>query len=286
MNKATFDPAQPLKLYLRCARNGTLDFVFVDENGDPYSLIYEDVELHFYKNEGDKNPVYSLTSGNGISYPSEGTVRATVTIAGTNLNEGQYYYELYRPDLGLTWIADYAIFHNGRFDGLQQSSTTVQVTSGQDTVNITVQSAGLTFPAQSANLVYAGPPTGSAAVPTFRALVMADLPMIKIKTVSTTTYTIVTSDNGYQINFTNASGCAVTLPNSLQPGLSVFLIKKAAGNVTVSASGTLQSVSTTLSTLYESGRAIHEGSNVWGFYTGGTGTGESAVSSSPIGSGL
>lgn len=144
MNRATFDNSQPLLLYFRCARNGTLDFVFTDSNGNAYSLIYEDVEFHVYKNEGDKKPVFSLTAGSGISFPSTGRVRTTVTIAQTNINEGQYYYELYRPDLGKTWLADYAIFHNGRFDGLQESSVAVTVTDSGNEVNITIQGSDFT----------------------------------------------------------------------------------------------------------------------------------------------
>lgn len=140
MNQGSYDPSQPLKLYFRCARNGTLDFVFVDSSGNPYSLIYEDVEFHVYKNEGDKKPVFSLTPGDGISFPSTGRIRTTVTIAKTNINEGQYYFELYRPDLGKTWVADYAIFHNGRFDGIQESSETVIVSDEGNEVTITVDS--------------------------------------------------------------------------------------------------------------------------------------------------
>lgn len=137
MNKATFDPASPLLIYFRCARNGTLDFVFLDENGNPYSLIYDDVEFNLYEHEGDKIPIFSLIMGSGISIVSTGRVRATVTQALTNINEGQYYYELYRPDLGKTWIADYAIFHNGRFDGVLNTAT-VTVLDGANQVTITV----------------------------------------------------------------------------------------------------------------------------------------------------
>lgn len=137
MNKATFDPASPLLIYFRCARNGTLDFVFLDENGNPYSLIYDDVEFHLYEHEGDKIPIFSLIMGSGITIVSTGRVRATVTQALTNINEGQYYYELYRPDLGKTWIADYAIFHNGRFDGVLNTATvTVLDGSNQVTINV------------------------------------------------------------------------------------------------------------------------------------------------------
>lgn len=137
MNKATFDPASPLLIYFRCARNGSLDFVFLDENGNPYSLIYDDVEFNLYEHEGDKIPIFSLVIGSGISIVSTGRVRATVTKALTNINEGQYYYELYRPDLGKTWIADYAIFHNGRFDGvLNEATVTVLDGTNQVTINV------------------------------------------------------------------------------------------------------------------------------------------------------
>lgn len=145
MNKGTFDPAQPLTLYMRCARNGTLDFVFLDSNGDPYSLIYDDVEFHVYEHEGDKKPIFSRTVGNGITMPSTGRVRVTVTDSITNINEGQKYYELYRPDLGKTWLADYVYFHNGRFDGLQQSSASITVTDGSDVVTITVSDSNFSL---------------------------------------------------------------------------------------------------------------------------------------------
>lgn len=145
MNKATFDPSNPLVLYFRCARNGTLDFVFLDSNGNPYSLIYDDVELHVYQSEGDKKPVFSLVMGSGISVVSTGRIRATVTAAITNINEGQYYYELYRPDLGKTWLADYAIFHNGRFDGLQESSENVTIYDGTNTVTVNVEDSNFSL---------------------------------------------------------------------------------------------------------------------------------------------
>lgn len=152
MNKGTFDPAQPLQLYFRCARNGTIDFVFTDANGNPYSLIYEDVEFHVYENEGDKKPIFSLTAGNGISFPSTGRIRASVTIAQTNINEGQKYFELYRPNLGKTWLADYAIFHNGRFDGLQQSESSITVSDSGEEINITITDSSGTSAATQAEV--------------------------------------------------------------------------------------------------------------------------------------
>lgn len=222
MNKATFDPASPLVIYFRCARNGSLDFVFLDENGNPYSLIYDDVEFHLYEHEGDKIPVFSLVIGSGISIVSTGRVRATVTQAITNINEGQYYYELYRPDLGKTWIADYAIFHNGRFDGVQNSSASITVMDGANQVTVNVSDSNYSL------------------IQTNR---------------QTSDYTLVLTDVDKLIELNSASAISLTVPpNSsvaFPPGTVVLLIQYGAGTgsvvagsgVTIRSAGGLLSLS-------------------------------------------
>ena len=50
---------------------------------------------------------------------------------------------------------------------------------------------------QSANRVFAGPTTGSAAAPTFRALVAADIPDLSSSYVTTTTYNNAVLDSGW-----------------------------------------------------------------------------------------
>jgi hypothetical protein len=54
----------------------------------------------------------------------------------------------------------------------------------------------LTLATQAANIVWAGPTTGSAAAPTFRALVSADLPTIPLSKLATTTASRVAIFNG------------------------------------------------------------------------------------------
>lgn len=56
-------------------------------------------------------------------------------------------------------------------------------------------------------------------------------------TVSTTTYTLQASDMGKVILYTHASGCTVTLPNSLQAGHNATHIQDGAAQVTFSAAG-------------------------------------------------
>ena len=57
---------------------------------------------------------------------------------------------------------------------------------------------------QSANRVFAGPTTGSAAAPTFRALVAADIPDLSSSYVTTTTYNNAVLDSGW-VDISNTS---------------------------------------------------------------------------------
>lgn len=237
MNKATFDPAKPLTLYLRCARNGTLDFIFSDSSSNPYSLIYEDVELHFYEHEGDKKPFLSLTPGNGISLVSTGRIRATVTASQTNINEGQKYYELYRPDLGKTWFADYAIFHNGRFDGVSNENE-ITVSDNGDSVTITIEDSNFS--------------------------------LLQINRV-TSNYTLVAEDEDKLIELNSASAISLTVPpNSSVPfavGTVVLVTQYGAGTGSIVAGSgvTIRSVggALTLSAQYAGASLIKISTDEW-----------------------
>ena len=57
---------------------------------------------------------------------------------------------------------------------------------------------------QSANTILAGPTTGSAAAPTFRALVAADIPDLSSSYVTTTTYNNAVLDSGW-VDISNTS---------------------------------------------------------------------------------
>lgn len=138
MRKATFDPAKRIDIYFRCNRNGSIDFIFQYSNESPYSMIYEDIEFNLYGSEGEKKKILNLTHGNGVSFPAGNRARVTVTDTNTNINEGQYYYELYRPNLGKTWVTGYAYCHNGIYDGVTEDSETVTVNENGEEITITV----------------------------------------------------------------------------------------------------------------------------------------------------
>lgn len=139
MKQATFDPARDLTLYFRCNRAGSKDFVFVRSDGSAYSFIYtDDLELNIYKNQGDKKKLISLTYISGLSL-NVNRLTATITSSLSNINEGEYYWELYRTDLEKTWLCGDAIFHNGKFDGVENDSETITVSEDGEDILVTIQ---------------------------------------------------------------------------------------------------------------------------------------------------
>src|SRR5690606_35580891 len=96
---------------------------------------------------------------------------------------------------------------------------------------------GANFANASANTFFAGPASGSATSAAFRALVPRDLPFPS-RTENSTSYTVQSSDHGYMILFTNASGCTVTLPTGLATDFWFTAVRgESAGTITFTGSG-------------------------------------------------
>lgn len=114
--------------------------------------------------------------------------------------------------------------------------TSVALTAPSDLLTVTgspVTSSGtlaLTKPNVNANLVYAGPSSGSAAAPTFRALVSADLPALGVVTsvaASLSTGTLLTGSVGGS-PITGSGTLAFTIGIANQPA-NFFLAGPASG---------------------------------------------------------
>lgn len=88
------------------------------------------------------------------------------------------------------------------------------------------------------------------------------------KEVPGTTYTLLDSDEGTWIYFTNAAGCTVTLPHTLTTGFTFTGVRATgAGTITFQGNGTslLRSTSSELTLLSDEAGAtwVFKGSNVW-----------------------
>lgn len=84
-----------------------------------------------------------------------------------------------------------------------------------------------------------------------------------VTTQSGTTYTLVAGDANSYIEFTNASPITVTLPNGLASNFFATLVKKGAGNITITATTTLESDGVTIEVQHAGAVVYHKGSNVW-----------------------
>lgn len=107
-------------------------------------------ELFLKRFKGDRLKTISLTSGAGLSYPvySSTEIVATFSITDTSIEEGEYYIELRRTDLGIAIISRLAYFSFDAPDG-DDLSNPLEFTLGNSTVEVTVSngssSTGLTF---------------------------------------------------------------------------------------------------------------------------------------------
>jgi hypothetical protein len=88
------------------------------------------------------------------------------------------------------------------------------ITSLPSIFNVSAQGAA-TLVNEVANSVFAGPTSGPAAPPTFRAIVAADLPAavasFNRKVISTTTYSTISSDVGKALDVQTSSATTITL---------------------------------------------------------------------------
>lgn len=98
-------------------------FVFRRLNSTTGIYTDEDIStktFSFYikKNKGDRIKLFNLTNGNGISVPiySTNQIRVDVSAVNSNIEEGEYIWELRRNDLNEPWLSGLAFF---RFDSPQ-----------------------------------------------------------------------------------------------------------------------------------------------------------------------
>lgn len=140
MKKATSDPSKRLDIYLRIARNGSITFTFLNSAGAAYTVSDLDFELFIKQNSGSRKDVISLLTsyaGFGLTFPTANTLKATFTDTITEINEGEYYWELLVLDTNKTWLCGKAFFHNGEFDGVD-SSTGITISDSGQTIEISI----------------------------------------------------------------------------------------------------------------------------------------------------
>jgi hypothetical protein len=130
---------------------------------------------------------------------------------------------------------------------------------------------------QTANTVFAGPTTGSAAAPTFRALVAADIPL-GVTNSQSGDYTLVLADVSKRVEMTSASSNNLTVPLNATVAFAVNTIievyQYGAGLTSIVATGgvTIRSSSGILTSpgQYSSMFLIKRATDEWELFNGTT----------------
>jgi len=97
MSKVTFGGEGTLKIYKRVNSEETLKLTFKDSNGDPYIYPSNLFQFILKKNYGDKKNIFVLDSSSGVTLVSN-ELSIQIDAADSNLNEGEYYYQLTYDD--------------------------------------------------------------------------------------------------------------------------------------------------------------------------------------------
>jgi hypothetical protein len=150
MKKTSFDPSRRLDIYLRIDRINSRTFTFTLSDGTAFPLTYEDFSLTIKSYAGSTRNVIELTIGDGLSIVGN-QLMASVSVIRSDQDEGEYYWELYKPDTMQTWINGKAFFHNGEFDGVTDVGSSI-VIGTEDPVQITLDQVFSVSPSEQSGI--------------------------------------------------------------------------------------------------------------------------------------
>lgn len=137
----SFDPAREVSAKFRINRRADKTFIFT-EDGLDFDISGFTWQLLIKRFPGDRVNQISLTLGNGLSIPvyESNILEASFTAAQTNIEQGQYYWELLRTDIEKTWLNGWVTFSYGPQDNENEtisldiddegSQVTIEVTGG------------------------------------------------------------------------------------------------------------------------------------------------------------
>ncbi len=151
MIAATFDRSRLLPLYARIGEVGVpLILTFLDANGDPFSILGIDWKLNVKRKASDTTNVFELILGDGLTIQGASNHQLKVELSAERSaqRDETHFYRLYDYEELHTWLNGPFRFHNGEFDGVEDTDTlTVTFDSTVVTIEVTTDSGSVTPPA-------------------------------------------------------------------------------------------------------------------------------------------
>jgi len=144
MAEITADPAKELTAYFRINRDGSLTFNCVDSGGAAFSLAGHTIVANFKRRPNESTNFLQLTSGSGITVNASSFVLTLTKTQAAKFREQTWFLEIVVTVSAIekTWITCNAVFHNGLFDGLTDSTETLTINTGAATVTMTINDSG------------------------------------------------------------------------------------------------------------------------------------------------
>lgn len=116
---SSFDPAREIRIKFRINAWQSKTFEFLEDGSSTgVDITAWQWEFFIKKKAGNRNKIFSLTNNNGLSFPAYTTneLFVTVTAIQSNIEEGDYYWELRRRDIDRPWLNGIAHFDFGPQD--------------------------------------------------------------------------------------------------------------------------------------------------------------------------
>lgn len=132
---ASLNNERRLDIRARIRREGEISFVFTNEEGQDLYLVYDEFRFFVQKNPGSREFQidYDTDDTTKVYIENLNEVWVTLSETDTNIEEGQYYWELLMNNK--TLLNGYATFYNGVFDGVL-SPEQIELLEGD--INITI----------------------------------------------------------------------------------------------------------------------------------------------------
>ncbi len=193
MNEATFTKERELKLYARVNENGVPITLNFNQDGTLFDISGEDFKLACYKRASSDDPVFLLEIGDGLTLESSSSLRIDLSDVEASLRATTYFYRLYSETNNQTWLNGDFVFHNGKFDGVDQT-TEITINDSGEEIEIEISVSGVSQATLDAALA-----------------LKADLNTRSVSVSSTATLTPNIDD--YDLSVITAQGEAVTIAN-------------------------------------------------------------------------
>lgn len=129
------DPSRELTLYFRINRDGNITFNFESLDLSTYSIV-----VNFKTRKDDSANYLQLTSSSGLTIGTNTVALAMSKANAATFREQTYFWEMVRTKSGgeKDWLTGDAVFHYGKFDGLENQTETLTIYENGSTVSVTV----------------------------------------------------------------------------------------------------------------------------------------------------